>query len=337
MIAQLKRALGWSADALASTLFRCPKAPQTPEAQRLVADLRRKALALPTLPGGNGQIEAEWLSNLRELRDRLVRHDPWRFTRWPVIRRTMFVANSATVLREWQYLRSRPDWRDRWGPAIQESDVGSPIRFLLSPRTSGSLIHHAAHIARFEQSTGRRTDAMDMVWEFGAGYGGMCRFVHQLGFRGRYLVFDLPEMTALQAYFLRSSGLSLIGAADFAAGKPGILLTSDLEELERLLAPLGGAVLPGSLFIATWSLSEAPLALRARVLDMAAGFGSYLVAYQREFGTVENQTFFERWASSRPDVRWQASPIAHIRGNYYLFGTRGGSVVDGGVPTPSGS
>jgi hypothetical protein len=328
MIERLKQILGWSADTLASQIFPSSQNPQTPEARRLLSELRQRVHDLPPLPTvGSDQVEEEWVANLRQLRDALARDDPWRFTRWPVIRRTMFMANSVSALREWQYLRSLPDWPDRWRSALRESHVGSPVRFLLSPWTSGSLIHHAAHLARFEESSGRRVDRMEMVWEFGGGYGGMCRILHQLGFDRRYLIFDLPEMTALQAYFLRSLGLPFVGAADFAAGRPGIFLASDLGEVGRLVSPTGSTPAQ-SLFIATWSLSEVPPALRARVLSLAAGFGSYLVAYQRGFGSVENQSFFERWAGLRSDVSWQRSPIAHLKGNYYLFGTRRDSLPD---------
>ena len=96
---------------------------------------------------------------------------------------------------------------------------------------------------------------------------------------------------------------------------------SDVDELETMLAGINNS--QGSLFVATWSLSETPVALRERLLARTAGFGYFLFAYGREFGEVDNVRFFEEWSRSHREIHWSREAIAHMGGqSFYLFGSR---------------
>src|SRR3712207_7978939 len=39
------------------------------------------------------------------------------------------------------------------------------------PESSGNLLHHAYHVCRFEEATGLRAEQLELVVEFGGGYG----------------------------------------------------------------------------------------------------------------------------------------------------------------------
>src|SRR5258706_98595 len=84
--------------------------------------------------------------------------------------------------REWRLLRTSPTW-PRFKPALRESAIGKPVRFLFRGATSGIQIHHTYHLAQFEQETGTRVDQDRLIFEFGGGYGSMCRQAHLLGFK----------------------------------------------------------------------------------------------------------------------------------------------------------
>jgi hypothetical protein len=71
------------------------------------------------------------------------------------------------------------------------------------PGSSGTLIHHAYHLHRFETVTGRFLLELQEIIEFGGGYGSMARLLARLGYRGRYHIHDLPEFAALQRFYLR--------------------------------------------------------------------------------------------------------------------------------------
>jgi len=263
--------------------------------------------------------EAEWVSNRKRLRKSILEADPWEFLKWAVVTGSMFVGNAPYIGRELQYLKGRPDWKSVWEDVIREDSAGSPKPYKGYRQSSGNRIHQAYHLALFEQETGLSVSRFPLIVEFGGGYGSLCRLIHKLGFNGQYIIFDLPEFVALQKFYLGSLAMPLIEAKDVASGRRGILCTSDPELL--------GSVTPkeaqAGLFVATWSLSETAMAFREQVMTLPAidGAGAYLIAYQRDFGGVDNPRFFDAWRDRKTGVRWVSSEIAHMSGNHYLFGT----------------
>jgi hypothetical protein len=195
-----------------------------------------------------------------------------------------------------KYLKQHHEWNTRWRSAINEISVGNPIPYIFYPASSGNLIHHAYHVAQFEEKTKYKIQDMEFVFEFGGGYGSMCRLFHNLGFRGKYVIFDLPSFSALQTYYLKTGGFPVQTVAE-AANK---------------------------MFVATWSISESPAKIREAVLSLVPGFQSFLIAYQDRFGEVDNVKYFEDWRKTVKNVAWNNWRINHISGSSYLVGTRNG-------------
>src|SRR4029077_4227477 len=138
-------------------------------------------------------------------------------------------------------------WRRRWRPALREDSTGLPQRCRYDIRSSGNLIHHAYTLFKFEQSVGKTIDQFSSIFEFGGGYGGFCRLAHRLGFRGTYLIFDLPEFSALQKFFLESLRIPV----NDGQKRPGVHCISDFADLESRLG-----VSTDWLLVGLWSLSE---------------------------------------------------------------------------------
>jgi hypothetical protein len=261
--------------------------------------------------------DQEWMNNQERLRSLVLTRDPRLFLTWDVLNKTMFVALVLSTRHELRYLKSTPDWASRWRQALRESSIGAPMPCPFYPQSSGNLIVHAYHVARFEEFTGLRISTFDLIVEFGAGYGSMCRLAHALGFAGLYVALDLPLFGALQRYFLASLGLPLIPEEQVSARHKGIVTTSDLDLLERL--PQSDR----ALFIATWSLSETPLNLRARILPFLSHFSAFLIGYQPEFGGVDNIEYFNALQRALPNIAWVEVTRTHSSGvNRYLFGSR---------------
>lgn len=296
--------LGRLADALAGAFDR-PLRPATSADEALASELRAAFRRLPVADTTNAlPSEQRWLSHMNRLRTLVLDQDPRAFLRWDVVTATMFVGSPRYVLTELRHLKRRADWGTRWRAALRESRAGHPPPFLFYPASSGNLIHHAYHLAQFEEKTGVRAQELDFVLEFGGGYGSMCRLFHNLGFRGNYVILDLPAFSALQIYYLKSLGLP-VGTS--------IACVSDAQQL-RIDAK-------NKLFIATWSISEVPLGLRNAFLPLVAGFESFLIAYQDRYGEVDNLEFFERWQATVANAAWQRWRIEHIPGNHhYLVG-----------------
>jgi hypothetical protein len=183
--------------ALGRLLFR-----RTPLRPEIVAELRRDAAALP-----DAAITASplWNEQRNRLRNLLRDGDVGAFLRWAPVRRTMVKRGHGPIVHELAHLRARADWSSRWRSALRETTLGAPRPFPRYPRSSANLIHHGYHLCRFEEDTGMPMDAMDVIVEFGGGYGRLCHLVHDLGFSGRYVIVDLPEVAALQRCYLRPS------------------------------------------------------------------------------------------------------------------------------------
>ena len=284
----------------------------------VVAVLRREAKALSEQTPST---EEFWTVRRKQLQTLLLEADPWNFLRWSPIATTMVKRGKANIAHELRYLRRRRDWTSRWRPALREHTVGFPRPFYRYPRSSGDLIHHAYHACRFEEATGTSLTDLDFIVEFGGGYGSMCRVLHQLGFRGAYLIFDLPEMGVIQRFFLSHVGLTAAGPGRAVLLERGVVTTSDVDHFKRLMRsrPAGRAG-----FIATWSLSEAPVALREAILSELMDFDAFLLAYGDYFADVDNRAFFEKWCAEFPEHVWHhMPPPSHTpKEAWYLFGSR---------------
>jgi hypothetical protein len=297
-----------------------PLPAAAPSDEAAVAELRRRIEALgPPPPVDDQPSERIWRRFVEQFRDAVSRDDPRAFLRWPTIAKAMFVSNQPYLSIELLSLRARRDWRHRWRPALRESPVGRPVPYWALPWSSGNLIHHAYHLAQFEARTGRQVNWFPAVFEFGGGYGSMCRLFHQLGFSGRYVIYDLPEFSALQAFYLGSLGLPLVHVDRLAGADRGVVLVSDLATLERALR---WADVSRALFVATWSLSETPASVRDAIMPIVSECAGVLIAYWRNFGEMNNHDYFSRWAARSPGFAWAQHPILSLPEHFYLFGTR---------------
>jgi hypothetical protein len=250
----------------------------------------------------------------------VLTQDPRVFLRLDVVRHAMFLAHAPYSWAEFQYLRSRDDWASTWRTALREAQIGHPTRLWFYPSTSGNLLHHAYHVARFEDAVGRRVGEFSRVVEFGWGYGSMCRLFFNLGFKGRYAIFDLPAFSRLQQYYLTSLGLDVNRELSHPAA---VTCTTDCDEL---LAYMDRECPADAVFVATWSLSEATLEQRRVMRPVLSKCEAFLIAFQDRFGEIDNQVYFRELMSELGDVEWHCAPIEHLAGNCYLFGSRRGPV-----------
>lgn len=64
----------------------------------------------------------------------------------------------------------------------------------------------------------------------------MCRLTHNLGFKGKYIVFDLPEFFILQRFYFGVIGLEAYSSgANFKNKECGIFCCSGLDSLSSAL------------------------------------------------------------------------------------------------------
>ncbi len=316
-----RRLLKFFEDGIATVLDMrqtAPTAEQRALAQRLAAELRALNDALQT-----GEGSPFWRETCLALGRLAAEGDPMFFMRWPMIQATMVHGATPAIIADWWRLRRSPAWRDVWAPALRHTQYGHPPPFPPMPSTNAMAIEHATHLRRFHELAGTRFERMGCIVEFGGGFGSMCRLIRATGFRGTYIIFDLPHVLALQRYYLGLHGIRAGEAAD-----DGVLLCADLNEVCRHLDARGGSLFSA---ISTWAMSEMPLPLRARIetLIERPDCARLLLAYQARFESNDNRAYFGALADrlsgsmvvSHVPVREPAATETP-HDSFYLFGTR---------------
>jgi len=133
------------------------------------------------------------------------------------------------------------------------------------------------------------------------------------------LIFDFPEFAALQHFYLDGVGMNHGGLEEWNRGDCFQCSVSSWEDLDRALQRVN---LKRTLFLATWSLSEAPFPIREPMLQKTRGAGSILMAYQSHFEDLVNHEYFLEYQKKNPEYQWYNLSIEHIPGHYYLFGVQ---------------
>ena len=304
-----------------SAMYDKPLSPPTQKERELVEELKNcfRNFQIPKTENPTAS-EREWLKNVNNLKKLILNDNPREFLRWHVISATMFAKYADYIYPELNYLKNQPNWIGYWSKIIKESPVGHPIPYWRYPHSSGNLIHHAYHLAKFEEKTGMKISAVNSIFEFGGGYGSMCRLIHNAGFSGRYIIFDFPAFSALQEYYLKSIGVKVCSMKSLKKEVGGVVCISDLEYLKEILS--NDLKVDNSIFIATWSISEVPIKLRDMILPMTSSFGAFLIAYQDQFKEIDNTNFFRNWKHTYKDIEWHGWEIEHMPQNKYLIGKR---------------
>jgi len=243
----------------------------------------------------------QWLGNILRFKSYILTQDPKNLLQWDIIRKTMFIGNAFFTLREFIYLRQN-NWA-KWKKAIIEKKYIYTEPYLLYPKSSGNLIHYAYHLAKFEEISGNNIKNYDFIFEYGGGYGGMCLLIRNLGFKGKYVIYDFPILSALQNFFLKINGV-----------KKNTLCLDDISKVKKIIPKKGTRI-----FIATWSFSESPLKIRKIFYPLIKEFDAFLIGYQGQFGEVDNCVYFENYQKDLNKLKWWNQEIKQLKNNYYLF------------------
>jgi hypothetical protein len=290
---------------------------RVPLQPRLVESMRQEAAALAQPPV---DVTDLWDGLRTDLRERLRAGDPAEFVHWPPVEQTMVLRKHRRVMSALAHLRAREDWRRRWRSAVRETTLGHPRPLPRCPWSSANLIFQAYHLCRFEEATGRSLASMRTIVEFGGGYGRLCQLVHDLGFTGTYVIFDLPEVAVLQRFYLRHVGIAVSEARDAIWPEHGVVTIVDPARLQALLR---ARPLADSAFVAIGSLSEAPFTLRETLLADVASFDAFLVFYAAHHDSMDNRTYFAGWRATLHEHDWYDVEVLHFfKAAWYLFGRR---------------
>lgn len=229
-----------------------------------------------------------------DLWTRAQTQDPTRFWEWPCVYHTMLVDHwPEPVFYEFSQIA-----KTRFEDIVYVPHFGPDDHFKVSNQ-SMNLIHQAYHIHLWEQTTGQRINQLDTIVEFGGGYGAMALLCYRLGFDGKYIIYDLPEFSLLQEYYLSQFGLL------------------DMVEWNPKRKPKDV-----DLFMALYSLSEVDIIYRP---DLVCSHSkSFLCLYSGLWEGWDNVWWFD---NTLPKIaqyiqNWQHIELTHLpdRNNWYSIG-----------------
>jgi len=258
---------------------------------------------------------SEWARFAAEIRQALRTHSADEFLRLKPIAKTVHSRQRSHTRRYLAYLLASKRFSVDMHKALTESPVGKPLVNPNYPLSSPLLAQHVYHLTRLMEATDFDLAKLRLVVEFGGGYGSFFRLLRNLGYLGKYLICDLPVMCALQRFYLRN----VFHAA------PGLPPPSNLKwHSSEEYGALGQAAAENqpSLFVATWSLSETPLAVRTSIESILDNFGYILIAYQRQFGSHDNVAYFTRLQNTLTNFDWHHAECPVYRNNFYLIGQK---------------
>lgn len=277
------------------------KLKRNPQEDLFISQLKEKVAKI--LINKRSQLtHDQWLENIIKFKNYILTQNLKNFLQWDIIRKTMFIGNAIFTVREFIYLRQN-NW-NKWKKATIEKKYFYTEPYLLYPKSSGNLIHYAYHLAKFENTSGKNIKDFDFIFEYGGGYGGMCLLIHNLMFKGKYIIYDLHILSALQSFFLKMNAV-----------ENNIFCLDSISKAKKIIPKKGK-----KLFIATWSLSESPLQIRKIIYPLIKDFDAFIIGYQKEFGKVDNHKYFENLSKDLDKMRWWNQEIIQLKNNYYLFG-----------------
>lgn len=118
--------------------------------------------------------------------------------------------------------------------------------------------------------TPEKLKKLDTIVELGGGIGDMCDIAYRLGFEGKYVIYDFPEVANLQKYYMGELGNNKVE------------FVSDLENLNS-----------ADLVIGTWSFTEMPIDLREKIMTKIGRSKNWLLAYSNKIFEIDNASYLK--------------------------------------------
>ena len=202
-----------------------------------------------------------------------------------------------------------------WNNLLIENNVGNPVRYFLDPFTSGNKIFQTYHLKKYNDFTNSNLNKFDLIFEFGGGYGNMANTFKKINKKIKYIIFDTPEVSLLQYYYLKRNGVDV--SLNYNKDSKVILLSS-ITKLRKLI---NNFKKKKKLFIANWSLSETPINFRDNFNFIFNNFDYQLISFQRNFENINNLNYFKKvnLENLKKKRKSKIIPINKLDNNFYLF------------------
>jgi hypothetical protein len=224
-----------------------------------------------------------WADFLDELKSLILNDNIENFKDWGPIRQTMNAGNPSFGFSKdhLNLLKNHEDWNN--------------FEKILKTEYTTNAVNHLFYLTKLQQF--KLIKDFDTIFEFGAGFGNMCRIINSLGFDGTYKIFDFPELLTIQKYYLEKNTVRFSQEIKF-------LSNLDKENFNE-----------NSLFISTHALEESPPEVIQQVLKKIENFSSYL------FACSGGKDVFENFIKERcKKILFEDFPT--LKGHYIIVGVK---------------
>ena len=231
-------------------------------------------------------VHPQWLAARSALREFLTTTSDWStFLRNPVCKE-MFVRGRWGAAQDFERAALEADPFGRRLLAVTaDPPIGSPRPTDQLPSLSTNMLGMAYYLLRMHRLCGGALPGS--VVEIGGGYGALAWLFAQHAPRASYVIIDLPEMLALQHYFL--SRAMPRRRVNYASSAPVAVEPGSITLVPASM--LGGCEPRADLLVSTFAYSEMPELLQAEVC------GSDFFGARRIFLTGQLNT-------EAPHARW---------------------------------
>lgn len=261
--------------------------------------LRAEFMRLPPLP--NDWRENLWNRHRHSIRNHVENDSIPDFLRWSTVLGSLFVGDNSFVEYQLNELMNRGDWEYYRKALTFKQNVGNPAFYVGG--TTNNFINQCYHLSKLEDATGKRIADFDTVVEFGGGYGSMVVICTALGFTGEYYIYDLPELSLLQEYYLSQYDINAF-----------LLNVNDDDTF--VAPPMDTDVLFG-----LYSLSEVNRSLRETFIS-ATRAKNILIASQQLYEGVLLPEELSGMVERLSENKWSLQENKLIDGHFYLIGKR---------------
>ncbi len=204
---------------------------------------------------------------------------PMSFLRTPVISRTVHPDQQILGKLYFDELLNSDLFTRRILPMLQDPPMGNPYLCEFFPLTSPMSIQHVYYIDMIYKKMGFFVpdNQIGHIVEVGGGYGNLARLFRNFGYEGTHCILDLPEMQSMQQHYL---------AHVLPVGQQQSISYKSIGDRDVVRTDVP------SLLIATFSISEMPLATRHALEDYYKDFNYLFFAYNAAFDGVDNLEYF---------------------------------------------
>jgi len=131
----------------------------------------------------------------------------------------------------------------------------------------------------------------------------------------KYIIFDTPEVTLLQYYYLKNLNYDV----GFDNENFKIILVSNLNKLNILIKRFRSNK---KFLISNWALSEMPIKLRKKLSSLFFISENFLLSFQSSFEKIDNFKYFNSIKDKLTETKiFQISEMNFLNLNkhYYFF------------------